>query len=579
MTTGGIAGAPSTAVSGWPVRRWILLAGALHVVLGLVLYDPTLFTGGDNAGYMILGEAVRTGEGYRDLYLPGSPVHTKYPPLYPALLGVLGWLGGLQLFKLASLALTSGAVVLAGALGRRWLGPRLGVAAAFLVAVNPVLVSYSHWVLSEAPFVFLVLLSLFAYERSPETACDDRGGDGLPEGSGGGPPAGGAAPAAKGLPGGIDAWTAVALAAAAGAFLTRTAGLPLLAAAVLHPALARRWRRTGWSLAAAVLAAGGWALAQRLGSPDQAGYLSELLMVNPYEPEAGNVGLAGLLGRTAENFWRYVSEVLPLSVTGGREPAGVLAGAGGLVLAGFSAAGWLRRSLRGMGPSEWFLLFYLGLVCAWPSVWTDRRFLLPALPLLLLYGLEGSRLAGRALAGKGGGKRRRFARAGIPALLAAAVLGPGLLDGARAAPERLRCLAGWRSGSPCVSPAYARFYSAAEWARQNTPEDAVVVSRKPRLFYWISGRQGDLYPYSSEPTVVLRAIEEMGADFVVIDAISGTTARYLVPAVQAHPSRFLVVHREESPPTWVLRFRPETGTAGRGPPEEGARWAADGTTR
>ena len=564
MREGEAAGEPPTTVWGWPVRRWILLACGLHAVLGLLLYDPTLFTGGDNAGYMILGESLRSLEGYRDLHLPGAPVHTKYPPLYPALLAVLGWIGGLQLFKLASLALTTGAVALVGGLGRRWLGPRLGIAAALLVAVNPVLVSYAHWVLSEAPFVLLVLLSLYGFERAGQGdgLSPTEGGRGM-AGAAGGPPG----PAGSG--GTSGGWWGVALAAAVGAFLTRTAGLPLLAAAVLHPALERRWRRAAGALAASVAAAGGWALFQRLGAPEQAGYLSELLMIDPYDPAAGTVGAAGLLGRTAQNFWQYVSQVLPQSVTGARGDAGVVTAAAGLVLAGLAAAGWLRRSVERLGTAELFLLLYLGLVCAWPSVWTDRRFLLPALPLLLIYGLEGARLAGGAAVGREASGGAGIARAGAPALLSVTVLVPGLVDAGRSGPDRLRCLAGWRSGSPCVPPAYVSFYAAAEWVREHVPEDAVVVNRKPRLFYWISGRRGDLYPFSSEPDVVLAGLEETGADYVVVDAISGTTARYLVPAVQAHPSRFLVEHREGPPPTWVLRFRRDTGTA-RAPAGTGA---------
>ncbi|MDH3733041.1 MAG: hypothetical protein OEU54_05880, partial [Gemmatimonadota bacterium] len=68
-------------------RRFGLIAlalAALHAIGGLLLFEPTLFPGGDNAGYLILGEALREGEGYRDLYLPGSPLHAKYPPVFPS---------------------------------------------------------------------------------------------------------------------------------------------------------------------------------------------------------------------------------------------------------------------------------------------------------------------------------------------------------------------------------------------------------------------------------------------------------------------------------------------------------------
>lgn len=544
-------------------RAWAAGACAVHVVAGLALWEPTLFPGGDNAGYMILGEALRTGAGYVDLHLPDAPVHTRYPPLYPTLLAVLGWVGGLQLFKAASLALTTGAVALTAGLGRRWGGPLVGATAGALAALSPVLLDYSHYVLSEALFVFLVLAALWAAARTGGGPASLReGGDGSP------------GPSTAGEGGTSEVrWFALALAAGAAAFLTRTAGLPLLAALVVLPALRRQGRRTAAAAATAAVVAGGWALAQRLGAPDQAGYLQQLLMVDPYDPAAGTVDAAGLVRRTAENFWRYVVEVLPSSVAGTRGTTGALAGAAGIVVAGLAAAGWIRRSLREIGPAELFLFLYLGTVSAWPSVWTDRRFLLPSLPLLLVYALLGASGLAEAVAsaGRGGEEAgdggtppaRRRGRAGAVAagLVALALGAAGVRSLAERAPERVRCLQSYRSGDPCLAPQQASFHEAARWARENTPEDAVIVNRKPRIFYWISRRRGDLYPYSSDPDVVLSGIEETGADYVVIDRISGTTARYLVPAVEAHRNRFEVLYAEGRPTTWILRFTPPPGAA------------------
>lgn len=553
---------PAAGLPGGGFRAWVAGACAVHVVAGLLVFEPTLFPGGDNAGYMVLGEALRSGAGYVDLHLPEAPVHTQYPPLYPALLAVLGWVGGLQLFKAASLALTTAAVALAAGLGRRWGGPRVGVLAALLAALNPVLLDYSHYVLSEAPFVFLVLASLWAAART---------GGGAPAGEGGLPARPDRGPEESA--GDADGrWFALALAAAAAAFLTRTAGLPLLVALVALPALRRQGRRTAAAAATAVVVAGGWALSQRLGAPDQAGYLQQLLMVDPYDPAAGTVGAAGLARRTAENFWRYVVEVLPASLTGSRGAAGGLAGAGGIVVAGLAAAGWIRRSLREVGAAELFLFLYLGTVSAWPSVWTDRRFLLPAVPLLLIYALLGaSWIAGAVGSGRGEGPADgppgdgRAGRGGwalaAAGVVAAGVGAAGVLSLVDRVPERVRCLASYRAGEPCVAPQQASFYDAARWAREHTPEDAVVVNRKPRIFYWISRRRGRLYPYSAEPDVVVAGIEDAGADYVVVDQISGTTARYLAPAVEAHRHRFEVVYAEGEPTTWVLRFAPSPGTA------------------
>ena len=148
MNTADTVGNGEFRAAGLSFGAWVFIAAGVHFVVGLLLYEPALFPGGDNADYMILGESLRTFEGYRDLHLPGSPVHTKYPPGYPVLLAVLGWIGGGQLFKLASLALTTATVWLTATWGRKVAGPLPAILAAGVLALNPVLLEYSHYVLS-----------------------------------------------------------------------------------------------------------------------------------------------------------------------------------------------------------------------------------------------------------------------------------------------------------------------------------------------------------------------------------------------------------------------------------------------
>lgn len=566
-------GAKPGAVVGSGFRAWAWGLVGIHLLLGLVLYEPTLFPGGDNAGYMILGEALRSGEGYRDLYLPASPVHTKYPPLYPAILALLGTVGGLQLFKLASLALTAAAVRLTAELGRRTAGAAAGLAAAALVAVNPVLLEYGHYVLSEAPFVALTLLALVLLGSAGAVEGDrtGRGEEAVEREDGAGGPGLRAGP-------GRTAFL-LGLAAAAAAFLTRTAGLPLLVAATLAPLLDRRWRRAAAAAAVGGATAVGWGVFQRLAAPERAGYLEELVLRNPYEPAAGKVGLADLLARGATNAWTYVSDVLPGALAGIDPVAGdggAVPAALGTLVAGLALGGWAARTIRRPGPVELFALLYGGLIALWPDVWTDRRFLLPLLPLVLLYAALGTRRGAVALAARrgraskeasrrdGGARGGGRGRAGLYAVVGlAAVLGlPGLFHDLSLAPDRIACVAAYRTGAPCDPPAFASFYAAARWAGENTEPGAVVANRKPRLFYWHSGRQGDVYRYSSEPRLVLGGLEEMGADYVVVDRVSGTTVRYLLPAIEAFRNRFEVVYAEGEPPTPILRFRRSAGIAG-----------------
>lgn len=486
---------------------------ALHAVLGLLVYEPTLFPGGDNAGYLILGDALRSGEGYRDLYLPGSPLHAKYPPLLPSLLAILGVFGGVQLFKVAMLACTSAVVFATARLGRAWIGEGPALFAAGILAVNPTLLEYGHYILSEAPFTLLVVLALWASTRGGRAA------------------------------------TALAILAAVGAFATRTAGLTILLALPLAWLARRELGRAAAAGAAAIGALVAWAVYQAWVAPDQPGYLKELVLVDPYDPSAGSVGLAGLVVRAARNLWAYVSGVVPQTAIGAEGPSSVFLTLFGLLIAGLALAGWASRARRGPGPPEVFVLLYAGLIAIWPEVWTDRRFLLPLLPLLVLLAVGFLHDADARI--------RRWA----PALLAVGLALPCAIWILERAPERLACVAAYRSGRPCEAPAQASFYEAARWARENTAEGAVIANRKPSLFYWYGRRQGDLYPYSTDAGAVLAGLERMGADYVVVDQLSGTTFRYLLPAIEEHRARFEPVYQGGSPPTLILRFLPTPSTA------------------
>ena len=83
---------------------------AAHVLLAVLVFEPTLFPGADAGHYMVLGESLRSGMGFRDIQLPGSPLHAKFPPGYPLILAIAGWFGGLQLFKATSMAFAAGSV-------------------------------------------------------------------------------------------------------------------------------------------------------------------------------------------------------------------------------------------------------------------------------------------------------------------------------------------------------------------------------------------------------------------------------------------------------------------------------------
>ncbi|NNK49715.1 MAG: hypothetical protein HKP01_12650, partial [Gemmatimonadetes bacterium] len=327
---------------------------AAHVLLAVLVFEPTLFPGADAGHYMVLGESLRDGIGFRDIQLPGSPLHAKFPPGYPLILAVVGWFGGLQAFKAASLAFAAGSVWLTYRIALSLTSRRVALVAAGLFAVSPVLLDFSHRVLSEAAFTFFLLAVVAA------TLGDRKVG-------------------------------LTALAAAAAAFFTRSAGLSVLVTLVVWAVLSRDRRGAAAAMLIAVMCVGSWALYQHLAQPMQPGYLQQLIQENPYVPEAGTVSLVDFPARAARNLWRYVSSEFPGSFGFATVRRGTvtLTAVAGILLTALVLHGWLRSAAQRLTVAHFLVAFYVGLILLWPPVWTDRRFLLPILALLVVFGALG----------------------------------------------------------------------------------------------------------------------------------------------------------------------------------------------
>ena len=96
---------------------FVLLGCVLALITAAVLSSvatPAPHTGGDNAGYLSLAQSLVSGEGYTELWDPGLSIHTKYPPVFSLILGLLMIAGASSwmAFKLAMAVLTSLAVLL-----------------------------------------------------------------------------------------------------------------------------------------------------------------------------------------------------------------------------------------------------------------------------------------------------------------------------------------------------------------------------------------------------------------------------------------------------------------------------------
>lgn len=523
-------------------RRWTwigVLAAVVvaQLILSAAAFHPAPHSGGDNAGYLTLAYSLVEQGAYLDLYDPGVAPHTKYPPVYPAVLALAMLLGARAwiTFKLVSLAATTLTVVLVF-LWSRERRPSLAFAAAVaaLVAASDAVLWGSRWILSDPLFVAFTFLALWAFARVDRVTGEvGRKGGGRGPGERGGPEVGGedaGAGAGDSGPGVLLPWLILGAAATVLAYFTRSAGLPLVVAVGAWMLLRRRWAALGVFAAGFGVPALLWWLRGRWVT--EGAYISEFWMVNPYRPELGTVGVGGLVGRVLVNLELYVGTFFPQGIAGGSTPALPFIG-GVLVL--LAVAGWVRRIRTGVGVAELFTFLYLGLILLWPEVWSSDRFALPLYPLLLFYG-------GEALVEGAGRLHPRgpvAAGAVVAALLALPALATwrGTLDEARSC--RLTARAGNVWG--CHAPGVQQFVAAARWSAANLPEEAAVLTRKPRIFYVASGLRSRTYPFTPETDALLGEAETTGSRYVILDLLGVQAGRYLAPAIRARPGAFCSV--------------------------------------
>ena len=148
------------ALAGVALRAVYLFAIARHVT-GI----------GDWHFYQFQANLIADGHGftepYKFLFDHHSSPSAGHPPLYPLLLSAISWLGGTSELAHRTLGLGLGAVTIAlvGLLGRRVGGERLGLVAAGLCAVYPLMIAVDGALMSETlygPLIAGMLLAAYA---------------------------------------------------------------------------------------------------------------------------------------------------------------------------------------------------------------------------------------------------------------------------------------------------------------------------------------------------------------------------------------------------------------------------------
>lgn len=497
------------------VLSWRLLLGLglLAFLLAAWTFDPKLALSGDNTEFMTLARSLVQGQGLSYISLPDPKPATKYPFGFPLMLAPLEWLapGNWAAMNWLVVLFFAASIPVIYLLAREPLGRLPALLVALWCATLPLLLDFSHQVMSEVPYLFFSLLSLWLIERSLKEEEGIRG----------------------------NYWFIGGFAAMMWSYYVRSAGIVLVGAIFLYLLLQRRFRQSLVLGGGAVLVALPWSL-RNSAIGEEMSYFRQLISVNPYFPEQGTVDLAGLLERVQFNAQAYLSRILPQifwpTETGNGAPL-VSAILVGLVF--YATIVCIRRRQHLLLPL--YAGLYIALVLMWPSQWTDARFLAPLTPVLIFLAV----LAAADLL-----EKRPHLR--LPGMVVAGAFLAGVLVLNLGALNRLA-----QAGKGDYPPAWRNYYAAGQWLKANTPADAVICCRKDYWLYIVADRPCMVYPFK-EPAEILASMEQHGVDYVVVDQLGfSSTPRFLVPAIQQYPERFEILWQQPNPDTFVLRLLPQ----------------------
>ena len=148
-----------------------LVALAIRIVF-IVVVAPTVPKLGDANAYHLLAQQLASGRGYirpfDNLLLHRHRPTAEYPPLFPLLLSLATRLRAdtVERQRIFLAFVGAGTVVLVGILGRRVVSTAVGLTAAALAAVYPMLFLTDATLMSESLYVLLVTLVLLCAYRA-----------------------------------------------------------------------------------------------------------------------------------------------------------------------------------------------------------------------------------------------------------------------------------------------------------------------------------------------------------------------------------------------------------------------------
>jgi hypothetical protein len=363
---------------------------------------------------------------------------------------------------------------------RTW-GSALALACLAALAFNATLIESCGWLASEAPFTMFALAALYAFTRENERFA-----------------------------------VPLACAAAIAAALTRTAGVTLVAAIAAVWLWRGQYRKAAGFASVAALTVGVWLL-MSAAAPEQVvgrSYFADFS--TSYD---GNSVVHRVVARLPDKlqYLRALYQQTPAAVIPGTSIDNIAA----MAVVAVACMVGLVALARDWPIAVVYLASYGALLAVWP--WTQARFLLPLLPLIVVSIVVGAWRVAIWLA-----PRRGLAVAG---LLAAVTAINGLDNTLEIVRLRQSCdRSGLFPSAACVPVRFAAFFDGARYVDAHVPRDAAFVSGRASALYHFTGRR------TVSLTAALSVPPDAFLDFLRANHVSHVLLTAVMPFAEGMPA-------------------------------------------
>ena len=512
-------------------RERVFLITIITSVVYLSAINPDLYLWGDNAHYIIVGKSIATGQGFTDIHFPDKRPFTLPIPMFPLFLAPIIYFFDYNLWpmKIAVALIGIGTVYLTYRFFKSLLDETQAILLTVLVALSPQIVSFSHQVMTEIPYLCLFLLaSFYLIKYGAEEGCLTRTGF----------------------------ISSVVLAAVC---LTKSIGITLVCAVIPY----LLWDSSAPKLQALkkisllVLVTGtAWLLFNYHLLNRSNVYIDYFLRTSPSSSQIARFN--DFVARIGTNRYIYL-KIFPETILylTYKVPLKIFTLLSGLVVGyGFLYCLFKRRTIL-----EYYTFFYAIPLLLFPpnNVSNSQRYLVPIIPVILYYFIQGLNQLNLRISdvtnvildhAKIGNLRPsrdaaiRAARNVSLAVICMLIL-LNFISTARASILRTD-----REMFDYCDNSHKAYKQMALWTKEHTDPDSTILTRGIYVYHFWSHRPVDWYPYVNDQAnkdQIVQSLLAQNADYVALDTLNmerSESDQLIMDFVQQNPDFFQLVYKD-----------------------------------